>query len=81
MAQLRGLLVAMGRHPAPVPGMTAVRRNPAVRAGYVCFPAISAASPSAADTAVRWPGGQYLTQLGHSASMGTGEAEAVMGGL
>ena len=29
---------------------------------YVCFPAISAASPSAADTAVRWPGGQYLTR-------------------
>ena len=27
-------LLAMGRHPAPVPGMTAVRRNPAVRAAY-----------------------------------------------
>ena len=31
---------------------------------YVCFPAISAASPSAADTAVRRPGGQYLTRFG-----------------
>jgi hypothetical protein len=29
---------------------------------YVCFSAISAASPSAADKAVRWPGGQYLTR-------------------
>jgi hypothetical protein len=31
---------------------------------YVCSAAISAASPSAADTAVRWPGGQYLTRFG-----------------
>jgi hypothetical protein len=29
--QHSGLLMAMGRQPAPVPGMTAVRRNPAVK--------------------------------------------------
>ena len=45
----------------PVPGMTAVRRNPAVGTAYVRFHALSAGSPSAADTPVRWPGGQYLT--------------------
>jgi hypothetical protein len=32
------LVLAMGRHPAPVPGMTAVRRNPAVRAATSAFP-------------------------------------------
>ena len=53
--------MAMGRHPRPVPGMTAVRRNPAVGTAYVRFHALSAGSPSAADTPVRWPGGQYLT--------------------
>ena len=31
-------VLAMGRHPAPVPGMTAVRRNPAVRAATSAFP-------------------------------------------
>jgi hypothetical protein len=38
-------LVAMGRHPATMPSTTAVRRTPAVRAAYVGFPAVSAASP------------------------------------
>jgi hypothetical protein len=38
-------LVAMGRHPATMPSTTAVRRSPAVRAAYVGFPAVSAASP------------------------------------
>ena len=36
--QHRGQLLAMGRHPAPVPGMTAVRRNPAVGAATSAFP-------------------------------------------
>jgi hypothetical protein len=59
------LLLAMGRHPATMPSTTAVRRS---RAAYVGFPAVSAASPGAADMAARWPERQYLDPIRTSRS-------------
>ena len=53
---------AMSRRPRPGARMAAVRWSPAVRAAHVRFPAVSAASPSAADMAATWPGRQYLTR-------------------
>jgi hypothetical protein len=43
--ELEGRGLAMGRHPAPMPGMTAVRRSPAGRAAYLGFPAVRRLHP------------------------------------
>jgi hypothetical protein len=67
----RSQMLLRGR-PTPVPGTAAVRCAPAVSAVVVRSSRFSAASPTTADMAARWPGRQYLTRSGHGGGIATG---------